>query len=293
MLALWIALLFLFSGLAGAGDQYAGDESCRACHEELFAHYQRNVHATAVGRVGSTTVRGCESCHGPAARHVADPSQAGDLISFKNGEVAPCLACHQESLRLRRFATSSHGQGDLACTSCHLSPHQAAPVSLVTSRSFRRSTMPTLGRHLKSAEEDLCLSCHPQLAGSVRLPYHHPVEEGATRCSSCHNPHDPELASHSVRELCLRCHEDKAGPWAFEHAPVVEGCTSCHEPHGSVAPRLLRTGEPFVCLSCHVVPEDRHGEEVGGTRFAPAFYQKCTACHGAIHGSHGDPHLKK
>ncbi len=291
------------AGTAAAGDGadraagYAGSEACRDCHADLFPHFERNVHAGSLVRTRAG-VAGCESCHGPAAAHAEDPSQLGGLITFaagKEGEGArACLTCHRDNQTVSPFLRATHGRSGLACTACHASPHAPAPVQLVRARvNSQREGAPVVGRHLKGDRDELCLSCHPQLRGSLAMPFRHPVAEGAISCSSCHNPHLNGATYASTRNQCLSCHEDKRGPWAFEHAPVAEDCTSCHEPHGSVAPSLLRTAEPFLCLSCHVLPDDRHGQEIGGTRFSRAIYQRCTTCHGAVHGSHGDRHLKK
>lgn len=294
-----MSLLVVASGAAGAKDargEYAGSQACRDCHAELFVHFERNVHAAPAVRTRAG-VSGCESCHGPAAAHAADPSVVTGLITFAAGRegegVRACLSCHREDWKVSAFLRATHGREGLACTSCHGSPHAPAPVRLVRSRSFNREGAPVVGRHLKDQRDELCLSCHPQLRGKQAMPFRHPVAEGAISCTSCHNPHLSGAAYASSRNQCLSCHEDKRGPWAFEHAPVAEDCTSCHEPHGSVAPGLLRTAEPFLCLSCHVLPDDRHGQEIGGTRFSRAIYQRCTTCHGAVHGSHGDRHLRK
>ncbi len=281
---------------AEGGSGYAGSEACRDCHGELFAHFERNVHAGA-SVITRSGVTGCEACHGPAAAHAQNPENTSGLITFAAGGegagVAACLSCHREDRKVSPFPRATHGRSGLVCTSCHSSPHAPAPVQLVRARFASREGAPVLGRHLKDNRDELCLSCHTELRGALAMPFHHPVAEGALACTSCHNPHAGGATLAAGREVCLSCHEDKRGPWAFEHAPVAEGCQSCHDPHGSVAPALLRTAEPFLCLSCHVLPDDRHGEEIGGTRFSRAIYQRCTTCHGAVHGSHGDRHLKK
>ena len=97
-------------------------------------------------------------------------------------------------------------------------------------------------------------------------------------------------------EPCLKCHQDKRGPFIFEHAAVrVDGCESCHAPHGSMNSRLLRRPVVFtLCLECH------NGAGTFGTRntgisiqtathnLADPRFQNCTACHVRIHGSNAN-----
>ena len=101
-------------------------------------------------------------------------------------------------------------------------------------------------------------------------------------------------------DLCYTCHQDKEGPFIFEHQPVLEDCSLCHQPHGAVADNLLTANEPMLCLQCHeihfhagLISPD--GEiEVGGSHFENPFGEysmnrsfttKCSQCHSSIHGS--------
>ena len=88
-----------------------------------------------------------------------------------------------------------------------------------------------------------------------QLPYHHPVKEDMMTCTSCHDPHaatEKQLITHErTNELCFNCHQDKQGPFIFEHDPVQEDCMICHNPHGTVSRALLNMGEPALCLQCH------------------------------------------
>ena len=119
-------------------------------------------------------------------------------------------------------------------------------------------------------------------------------------CVDCHNPHGgsrlKQLKAVNGNEPgCLKCHGDKRGPFAFEHAPVkLEGCAACHEPHGSANPRMLtRHEERFVCLECHAnlgASGSLATKTSGGV--PPAFhdlrsarFNKCSTCHVKVHGS--------
>jgi DmsE family decaheme c-type cytochrome len=117
------------------------------------------------------------------------------------------------------------------------------------------------------------------------------MHEGVLECSSCHNPHgsveQKQLLANN-KENCTKCHEDKRGPFAFEHgATALEGCLGCHQPHGSSGPKLLKAkDERALCVSCHArgtaagVPHSRLGLQATGD---------CSRCHSEIHGSNSDP----
>jgi DmsE family decaheme c-type cytochrome len=128
-------------------------------------------------------------------------------------------------------------------------------------------------------------------------------------CVDCHNPHGSLLPA-SIRTAsanepgCFKCHGDKRGPFAFEHAPVrLDGCQGCHQPHGSANPRMLTRHEVrFVCLECHsnrpAQTAQTQAPVLGG--IPPAFhdlqnprYRNCTICHVKIHGSHVDRDLMR
>jgi len=111
------------SAAADGAFRLAGSEACCDCHAEearvadASAHghawqtlverggsdvdaYCRQCHTTGFGRAGgfssfSTTPRmidvGCESCHGPSARHAADPQQA---TGFGRAAAQQCTTCH-------------------------------------------------------------------------------------------------------------------------------------------------------------------------------------------------------
>jgi DmsE family decaheme c-type cytochrome len=97
-------------------------------------------------------------------------------------------------------------------------------------------------------------------------------------------------------EPCLKCHADKRGPFAFEHAAVrVDGCGSCHQPHGSMNARLLKRPATFpLCLECHNGASNfgRQGDGVqlqsSTHNMADPRYRNCTTCHVRIHGSNAD-----
>ena len=141
------------------------------------------------------------------------------------------------------------------------------------------------------------------------LPFKHRVNEGFMNCTDCHNPHGaaaptwrmgarPRMVESAPgnEEPCLKCHTDKRGPFAYEHAAVrVDGCEVCHQPHGSMNARLLKRPTVFtLCLECHngAEPFGRQGSNIFRTpkdhNIADPRYRNCTTCHVRIHGSNAD-----
>ena len=112
---------------------------------------------------------------------------------------------------------------------------------------------------------------------------------------------EAQLRTHTrVNDLCYDCHQNKEGPFIFEHEPVVEDCRLCHLPHGSVAEGLLTASEPMLCYQCHEMhfhaglKSPTEPIDVGGTErenpwgadgMTVAFTSQCSQCHSQIHGT--------
>ncbi|MBW2500025.1 MAG: hypothetical protein JRF61_22295 [Deltaproteobacteria bacterium] len=242
-----------------------GSESCLECH----GHQPAPRHH-----------RDCEGCHGSGERHVEDP-----LISeaIRHPANADCLDCHQTGHRgLLDWELSEHRRAGLLCSDCH-EPHNAEPLHLRVASDVMRNVMP----HARG-ESRLCVSCHMEVAAQLNLPSHHPVKEGMLGCSDCHAPHAGEQTRLGAQtDQCTQCHQAQAGPWIYDHTPVVEDCGHCHVPHGASADALLVATQPGACVYCHTVAE------MGATHDPQAYVTRCTDCHGAVHGSYADPHLRR
>jgi predicted CXXCH cytochrome family protein len=287
-------------------EDYVGTEVCKECHEDQFKAFSHTSHAqlsTISSWKGKVT--GCEACHGPGKAHV-DEGDPTKIISFKAKspkEISEtCLGCHAGREEHNNFRRGEHWRNDIGCTDCHTShsPETGRNVAssnvFVTQANAQKPGFSTL-KLLKSTEPQLCLSCHTETKHQFNLPFHHKVLEGAMKCSDCHNPHggfelkQTRLAT-GADAACIKCHADKQGPFAFEHAPVkTEGCSSCHTPHGSANPRMLTTSRVAqLCLTCHSVAHDVGALEPAGPQHnLNAQYANCTNCHIKIHGSRTSP----
>ncbi len=282
------------------GAQRIGAEECATCHEEVKGRERiADYHAD------------CESCHGGGSLH-AD-SEAPEDTRYPAS--ADCLACHAVGRPTHlQWGSGEHARAGLICSDCH-DPHRAAPRHLRPARdpAFRTA----------DAASRLCLDCHREVGAELLAPSHHPVREGMLSCLSCHDPHeDRRLAGGGPSQRCAGCHQDVMGPWIFEHAPVAEDCGLCHAPHGAASQDLLETAQPVICLSCHSLNDQWHHDAFTGSGLigdpvlgvppnsaiqedfpdqpgqvltraeAFTFLRRCTDCHGAIHGSFTDEHLR-
>lgn len=294
-----LALLFAVaaSGADQTKDGYIGSNACKTCHPDVWLNFFKNPHFKSIASGKETAQNtGCEGCHGPGKAHVEAHGGKASIRAFSMlapGQVLDaCLRCHSTTISRANIRRSSHTLNNVVCTDCH-SIHKAATPKFL----------------LAAVERDLCYGCHANVRADFSMPFKHRVNEGFMTCTDCHNPHGtfaptwrmavrPRMVSQAVanEEPCIRCHEDKRGPFTFEHPPVrVEGCEMCHYPHGSANSRLLRRPVVFtMCLECHngAGTFGLHGtgdpNPSQAHNMADPRYQNCTNCHVRIHGSNSD-----
>lgn len=259
---------------------YLGLDSCVSCHDEQEKSYVDSPHGKSVDVRTPAALHQCETCHGPGEKHKDDPAVDSTIRKFQ--KMAPrdvnsvCLSCHSSGPHAA-WQGSAHDARSLACTTCH-SMH--TPKSEVS--------------HLKApTEAALCATCHRVQAAKFSRANHMPVPEGKMQCSSCHEPHGSTnvrllRVGNWINESCVSCHQEKRGPFLFEHAAGRESCVTCHDPHGSSNDRLLVAKLPMLCQRCHI-----------GTRHPSTIYDNlsiqsksvritdrgCVNCHSQIHGS--------
>jgi DmsE family decaheme c-type cytochrome len=301
MRSVLLLLLAISARAQTAGSGFVGSDVCKTCHSDVWANFYKNPHFKSIAAGNLPPARtGCEGCHGPGQAHV-DAGGGQDTIPRAFSLMKPaqilnaCLTCHANDFSKANIRRSSHTEADVVCTNCH-SIHKAATPKFLLARK----------------QTDLCFSCHPDIRGQFEMPVKHRVNEGFMQCSDCHNPHGTFAPTWNVGqrprmveqgpgsdEICVKCHADTRGPFAFEHPPVhIEGCETCHIPHGSMNTRLLRRPVIYtLCLECHN-GAGTFGREGTGV-IAPlathnlfdARFRNCTACHVRIHGSNADPNF--
>lgn len=208
---------------------------------------------------------GCESCHGPGARHAAlaeagDSNSAAAILSLaQRGEWA---FPEGASIARRRQAIQGRAQID-SCARCHA----------------RRGTLGDYRHgHPLSDTHRLSLLGEPL--------YHHDgqildevyvygsflqsrMQQAGVVCSNCHEPHSNQLRAPG-NGVCAQCHlsDSYDTPEHHHHPQGTEGtqCVSCHMPdkvymgvdarrdHSMRIPRpdlTLMTGVPNACSDCH------------------------------------------
>jgi DmsE family decaheme c-type cytochrome len=295
-------LLALFTGLACRADEhipspYVGSTACGGCHHDIWQRFTGTAHFRSVAEKNrSPEHTGCEGCHGPARAHIEGHGDKTAIRSFATlspqEKSTVCLECHANDFARANVRHSPHTEASVVCTNCHSIHNPATPRFL-----------------LAKQQTELCYGCHQAVRAQFSMPFKHRVNEGVIQCSDCHNPHGtfaptwrmgvrPRMVDQRLggEEACLACHQEKRGPFVFEHAAVrVEGCETCHVPHGSSNQKLLKRPVVFtVCLECHN-GAGTFGRRANGIplqsnthNMLDPRYQHCTLCHAQIHGSNAD-----
>ena len=270
-----LAFLLLAAALRAEPD----DELCAQCHADVTASYKETIHNQA--SQGS-----CSSCHGGSAAHLSAPAR-DNIFNPARAEPtqgdASCLRCHSSLAPGGRWKNNHHVRAGLGCISCH-QIHAIRPTRAAAgprSRALLRE--PT--------EAETCYGCHgavrrAQLQRSTHLL---PDDQRGARmaCSECHDVHgstgDKMLRHSRVNALCISCHDEKRGPFLWEHGPVRDNCLTCHAAHGSNNTHLLTMRVPMLCQSCHA--GDAHTILAPSSSSAWLANRACVNCHQMVHGS--------
>lgn len=293
-LAILFGLLALFSvsSVFAAEEEDAsytqdGAQDCLECHDTKPAILVLNTpHAQTGDSRTPFASHECESCHGASPEHmrkvegetvpplpkIVFRSDSPNTVEEKN---QVCLDCHEGGIRIN-WTGSQHHSGDVTCATCHTVHALKDPVLV------------------KQDQAEVCYTCHVEQKAQSNRRSRHPIKEGKTACSDCHNPHGsfgPTLLKYSsVNDTCYSCHTEKRGPFLWEHAPVRDDCTNCHTPHGSTQVRLLKVRTPFLCQQCHM--EAFHPSTLYSGDDIPPFgvgerilTKGCLNCHPKVHGT--------
>ena len=265
-----------------------GAEACTACHRDLSGSFRHAFHQQQGVE--------CEDCHGPGSLHVEGGGDVTEIVSYSKRDArnanGACLSCHAQDESVRNWMGGPHASNNVRCTDCHQIHSNGAKSDFRTRANVDLMTPGRTGDVENLVPEtkvftqpiwqanDTCLRCHQTQAAQMSLPYHHPLREGKMKCGDCHDPHGGaggnNLRGASVNQLCLNCHAQYRGPFAYQHPPVNENCMLCHTAHGSPNTNLLSVSEPALCLQCHVGHHNGAGLPLT---------DRCTNCHPSIHGT--------
>ena len=206
---------------------------------------------------------------------------ANEDAQHKHAKEDDCLSCHMYDITLPSVKELRAGE----CGACHsLSRIRGAVIDwthvvrdsmLVGTRCVDCHDFDENGT-TQSIEKnkDLCLNCHPEVAGEFRLASNHPFFEGLVECFDCHPAHATRkvpltfdemqflgsfaLANHDPikqNAACLGCHSYfrltsisgsgfvVANSMNLHEVHCERGfaaCIECHTAHGSFLPKLIR-----------------------------------------------------
>ncbi len=223
----------------------------------------------------------CATCHEGALAHSTADSPRKTKVG--KPESKECLTCHVKDEKRSTFAFAEHNRAGVQCSDCH---------------GIHKPKVELIGLSAQQAgtTASLCTGCHQDVVARFNMPSHHPVPEGGVTCTGCHDPHaGRQTTLANTTERCTACHQAVRGPFVFEHPPVVESCANCHDAHGSPVRKLLAVPQPGLCLQCHSIASNRHGQTGAASNsqmISGAVMRDCVSCHGAIHGSSIDQHLR-
>ena len=242
---------------------------CLKCHtQEHVTLWPSSLHARA-----KLSCTNCHDSHSPSTHNLSK--------DLENGKIE--LEGLSRAIKEAELAAAGPAQG---------SDEQTKALAKVAELKAERNALLKEVKgaetaYNRSAEPQMCYSCHKAQQVQSKLPSHHPLNEGKVKCSDCHNPHggpNGMLREESVVQTCYRCHAEKEGPFVYDHPPVSEDCTICHSPHGSVQNNLLVQSQPFLCLKCHAGPHGGASNLGTAAAFANR-YTACAHCHTQPHGS--------
>jgi tetratricopeptide (TPR) repeat protein len=248
---------------------------CAECHStELIKHY--DVASDSFDTTWFEINVGCEGCHGPASRHVAQ-AEAGDFRS-RAGLVVDLDDAGRATWEMN-VATGIAERSEVrmrppvqpeACGRCHARRS-------ITAEHYEYGR-PLLDTHLPSLLDDSLYFPDGQIQDEVYV-YGSFLQSRMYRtgvsCTDCHDPHTARLRTAGApSNVCSTCHLpakfDNAGH--HRHAAGSVACVDCHmasrnymvvdgrRDHSFRIPRpdlTIATGSPNACSQCH---EDRDAD---------------------------------
>ncbi|HEY1490166.1 MAG TPA: cytochrome c family protein, partial [Verrucomicrobiae bacterium] len=314
-----------FFRVAGAPPQYAGAQACVECHQGTHDSFEGTAHASAFTNAAFAASGGqtnnscivchtvgyglpngfvnikdkntfprlagvqCESCHGPAGNHAANPD---DFTARPRIELAAQV-----------------------CGGCHTGTHQPTFDEWKTSGHYQ-----VVEDMSPASRVDSCGRCHSGsarltlLKGGDALTVTNDANVGLV-CVTCHNPHQVTANPFQLRNplsstnyysistsgaftnqydpninLCAQCHNHRGATWTTTSRPPH------HSPQynillGSVGelstgtatyqPAAHGTELPNQCVDCHMQTAPAAGSKpaVTGHSFEVTSYATCAQCH--------------
>jgi hypothetical protein len=224
-------------------ERYVGSESCRRCHQEIYAAWSETLHSHSIIEAKQARQAGYRLPQGvrwEAVSYViggrkrialADSDQIIQPVSYQHrrgvwtsfpSKPMPCTPCHYTGVDK---SGSSFQEMNIGCESCHGPGGKHA-------RTYRREDIRV------GASSRVCGDCHTQV--NRVLPKDEAHETHDTVQVWTRDPHAVHLVRNSHNRFCARCHSPYDGPsenFSEAEAPVFSeskqniSCVGCHDPH--------------------------------------------------------------
>lgn len=189
--------------------------ACMECHASYLRPLSDSPDTNRFDRRSFVPGIGCETCHGPGAKHVALESSH-----------TPGGATLADSAILNPAHFSRDRQIDL-CAYCH-NGIQRLPLA----PAFSYLPGQPLSRYFQSL--DTVAAGHPDVHATQvgLLERSRCFRESTTMtCSTCHDTHAPEHTADSYSSKCLSCHQwQQCGEAKRIGASIKARCVDCHMP---------------------------------------------------------------
>jgi hypothetical protein len=324
------AALFRVSGPA---PHYAGSQACLECHQTIHDTVMGTLHAQAftalkqinqdnnasclachtvgfgkpTGFVSAATtpqLEGvqCESCHGPAGNHAANPD---DPTARPRVEIAStvCGGCHAEII-------VPHSLAGVAPAAPHpptFEEWKSSPHSSVVEDMNPTNRIDSCGRCHSGSARWTMLEAKPLPVGDANL---------GIQCINCHEPHSKTANPHQLDNPLASTNDysiTTSGKLVDQYNPNINVCAQCHNhrgaswtsssraPHHSpqynlligavglldsgAAPHQLGSHALLIqdqCAGCHMQRTNYlSGAQAvsSGHTFQVQAYDRCLACH--------------
>ncbi|WP_062266428.1 cytochrome c3 family protein [Endozoicomonas arenosclerae] len=282
------------------------NQMCIECHTTDYKrNYQPEDHSYTTDWAESGV--GCESCHGPASKHLEWAENPKDTISNKGFIVDLSdqvkWVWDKDSDIARPLEVKAQQQVE-TCGQCHSRREQIASKPAVN-KVMTDNFMPSLLTNVLY-EADGQINDEVFVYGSFKQSK---MFEAGVTCSNCHNPHSGKLKAEG-NQVCAQCHSPKEfdTPKHTFHEPKSPGaqCSSCHMPektymvvdprkdHSFRIPRpdlSAKLGTSNACVQCHTDKSNEwaantmdswHGKEWRQRpEFATAFHAARTGAYNA------------
>lgn len=279
-------------------EQFAGDHSCRECHQKEFEAHQRSGHSHTATRMEQTEL--AQFLNGTQFK---DPRRSlvyefenrpeGFFVGVQGADSKPIFPVHWLL-----------GSGLHAQTPISIDPvsgkglefrwtwfNQEEKLSVTPDHErfddFHPRSTEVFGRPMDGKQALACLSCHATIVPPANLP---PLREAVIANVSCERCHGPRK-NHVELAKSGRAHE--APPLLTYRDPEqsIQQCAQCHRDESQIAPDTapnvlvrfqpygmkksrcyLESGKTMTCMTCHD-PHDQTSKD------RTQYNTTCLQCH--------------